>query len=884
MVPPQIHAQGTYTERIDAYVAGTDALWLIQLGGVNVTNSRVASAESIAGLNSYNLTAIKTTSWVSDYQSFGPQGYGVLPVPFVPPQGVFLTVGASSFSDASGAATQFGSYLLTSFESTSNSSGRYGFFAPVSFASIIPATLLKLLPMSNAGFLAPISLTKFVALDSPIVTLSGQRQQGGFMHELSVGSITSSGLDSTSRPNILNYFGQAVASLQPSNKSSSSVVEFHFLDGIVTSNDPATMTNDRTKFSSTYSLTLKQGAKLSRVNATVIQQPAQLLATRLVDVGVLRSGSNMSVTISLTNLSNSTVLSNITLSDNWWKGTGFFKLVGGSSNVSVSNLGVGQSTSPTYVLQYSGTATQQLSLPATAASYAFSAGGTNVPGHTSLNAMSISLGADEPVVYAYLSPTGTLGGPVGFNQSLKVVLRNVGTRAANSVQVGGHTVGGLSADGGSATVALSATSPSLTNVNVTKSYLVSYTTPEGQSLSFSTNPLSVVFAHAGMKIGFGYMTLNATFSQLSGGSGFSLSLALNFANKGTANVTSFVSRSLLPRALPCGQLSSNLTCSGRSLTLSYRLVKPSATESASAKFNVSQPSSFIFWPATFSMLAAGFNLTGSSNAQPAPTGLSLAKQYNPAELFQGMTSQVAVSAKNAGPFAFYNASVSTAADSFDRLSGSPSTVKSAQSLAPGANLTFSYGVLMGAAAGTTAPAPLTATFFMGGTSFSVSTQSSLVHLNKPLTASITSSPTTPIEGTKFTISVKITNPSTVGVTGVQLFLPVPNGISLSEVTNATMGKGGLSISLDQLAPGASYTASATASASSGQTIPFSAGKLTFGYSGETLNGILPPAGIAIGEDVSTRYVIPIAVALLALIVVAYEVRRMAVPTAPASPK
>ncbi|MDV3292701.1 MAG: hypothetical protein LYZ70_00335 [Nitrososphaerales archaeon] len=884
LVPPQIHAQTGYTERIDAYVAGTDALWFIQLGGVNVSNSHVASAESTPGLNSYNLTAIKTTSWVSDFQTFGPQGYGVLPVPFVPPQGAFLTVGATSFSAASAAAAQFASYLVTSFKSTSNASDRYVFFAPISFSSVMPPTLLRLLPLGNAGFLAPITEAKFITLDSPIVTLSGQRQQGGFSHELTIGSITSSGLDSTSRPSLLNYFGQAVASLQASNKSSSSMIEFHFLDGIVTSADAATLTNDRARFSSTYTLTLKQGTKLNRVNATVIQQPAQLLATRLVDVGVLRTGSNMSVTISLTNLSNSTALSGITLSDDWWRSTGFFKLVRGSSDVSVPSLGSGQSTSPTYVLQYNGTATQQLALPGTGVSYTFSAGGATILGHTSLNTMSISLGLDEPVVYAYLSPSASLGGPVGSNQSLKVSLKNVGTRAANSVKVGGHIVGGLSADGGSATVSLYATAPSLADVNVTRSYAVSYATPEGRSLSLSTNSLSVVFSHAGMKIGFGYLALNATLSQLSGGSGFSLSLSMDFANRGTANVTSFVSRALLPTTLPCGSVSSNLTCNGRLLTLSYQSVKPSAKESASVKFNVTQPSNFIFWPASFSMLSSGYNLTGYSNAQPAPAGLSVAKKYSPSELFQGMTSQVAVSAQNAGPFVLYNATVSTGADSFDSLSGSAPTSKATQSLASGANVTFSYGVVMGAASGTTAPTAVTSSFFMGGTRFSLSTQSSGVQLNRALAASITSSPASPTEGAKFTISVKITNPATVGVTGVQLVLPIPGGISVSDVSNATIAKGGLSIALGQLAAGASYTAQATASASSGETIPFSAGKLTFSYAGQTLNGKLPPAGIAIGEDVASRYVIPTAVALLALLVVAYEARRMSRPTAPASQK
>ncbi len=884
LVPPQTHAQAGYTEKVKVYVAGTDAAWFIELGGVNVSNSHVLSVESIAGVSSYNITAIKSTSWISDYQSFGPQGYRVLPVPFVPPQGVFLTVGASSFTDANDAANQFATYLLTTFGSTSNSSGSYSFFAPISFASVVPSTLLGLVPLSNAGFLAPITLSKFVTLDSPMVTLAGKRAQTGFSHQISIGSITSSGLDSTSRPNILNYFGPAVASLQASNKSSSSTIEFHFLDGLVVSPDNATVTSNRASFSSTYTLTLKPGAKLNRLNATVIQQPAQLLATRQVDVGVLKTGSNMSVTVSLSNLSNATALSNIALSDNWWSGTGLFKLVRGSSNVSVASLPVGQSTSPTYVLQYNGNATKQLAIPSATVSYSFVVGSSTFNEYTKLNSFSVSLGADEPVVYAYLTSSGTLGGSVGSNQSLKVVLKNVGTRAANSVNVGGHAVGGLSADGGAASVSLFATAPSLSNVNATRSYQVSYATPEGQSRSLNTNSLPVVFSHSGMKIGFGTLTLNASLSQLTGSTGFHLALTTAFANKGSANVTAFVARVLLPRNLPCGQLSSSLTCNGRLLTLSYPAVKPSGQQTATAGFNVTQPASFIFWPASFSMLAAGYNFTGYSNAQPAPSGLAVTKQFSQSDLFQGMTSSVVVVARNDGPFPLYNATVSTSADSFDSLSGSQSTSGASQSLAPGANITFSYTVNMSSASGSLVPAPAAASFFMGGTHFSLAGQSSNVHVSKPLGASITASPANPIEGRQFTISVTITNPATVGVTGVQFLLPIPSGVTVSNPTNLTSQKGSLSISLAQLAAGASYSGQVTATAGSGQTIPFSAGKLTFGYAGQTLKGKLPPAGIAIGEDVPSRYVVPIAIAMLALLATAYEVRRMARTTAPSSQK
>ncbi|MDG6983888.1 MAG: hypothetical protein JRN28_05015, partial [Nitrososphaerota archaeon] len=146
------YAQSGYTEKLNVYVAGSDALWYFTFGGLN-GSAHLSALESTPGLSWYNVTAISTTGWQSDFQVFGPRGYGLLPVPYVTPQGIFLTVGSDSYPDASAAAAALDSYLLTSFISYSNGTGRYTFFSPVSFSSLIPSTLLKnFLPTTEHGF------------------------------------------------------------------------------------------------------------------------------------------------------------------------------------------------------------------------------------------------------------------------------------------------------------------------------------------------------------------------------------------------------------------------------------------------------------------------------------------------------------------------------------------------------------------------------------------------------------------------------------------------------------------------------------------------------------------------------------------------------------
>lgn len=191
---------------------------------------------------------------------------------------------------------------------------------------------------------------------------------------------------------------------------------------------------------------------------------------------------------------------------------------------------------------------------------------------------------------------------------------------------------------------------------------------------------------------------------------------------------------------------------------------------------------------------------------------------------------------------------------------------------------------MSGTSGNLTASPATASFVFGGAFFSTRGTAPVVGLYTPLTVSIVTSPLSPQEGKNFTISIRITNPSGVSVSNVAFTLPVPGGLVLSHLQNMQVSGGALTVSASSISPHSTIDASAAAVASSGILVPFDKGKLTFSYSGVTINGIVPSKGIAVGEDVTTRYLIPTALVLLVLFMVAFYVRRKASPSAPAPPK
>jgi len=878
-VLPERPATGTspYSERLDVYIAGSDAFWQMRLTGVNATNSVFSKVESTAGLDWYNVTMVKTTGWGSDFQIFGPGGYDLLPVPVTTQQAIYLQVDASSFSAALSVAQDFGPYFVTSFGSYSNSSGVFTFYSPVSFEAIAPVTLLTLLP-SSGGFAGVISLANFTALQAPMVSLTGESGSSGFTHTLTLSSISSTALTSTGHPAFLTYFGSTATYIQAANKSSSSQIDVNVLDGLLTAANSTGVASDRQSFNSSYDMNLTPGQKVRSLNVTVTQQVPELLATRQIDQGVLRQGDNVSVTITLTNPGTENAY-NVSVKDDWWSAYGFFKLVGGNDSDSYPVLKSGQTVSPTYQLEDTQNVTQQVTIPSANVTYFGAVGSKNETFYSSTNEAPISLGTDEPVVFAYLTSSSGWGGAIGSVQEFDIVVKNVGSRSATGVVVDGRSISsGLPADGGSITEPVSVTAPNLAMDNLSEVYSAQYKSPLGPTESVETNPVDVIFAQSSMKIALATLAVNATEVVTKSGS-TNLTLSFTADNQGVANVTKFTASGSLPSGLPCGTAKeSNLTCSGGVVSLDYALIKSGSDKVATMNFNLTAPADFIIAPFSYSATSSNYTLSGSSNAEAVPIGVSLSKSYSPDLLFGGMQTAATVTADNSGPYPLYNVTVQSNVDSFDSLPvGGAPTHSYNGTLAAGRHLIFSYNLTTFSTSGTVQSANVTASFFYGGEEFFYSRLGSTVSLYQPIAASVASVPAAPVEGKAFQILITLTNPSKVNVTDATFTLPLPDTISVINESNSVFTKGELLVNLPFMLAGKSYNASAFVTTSSGVSIPFSGSKLTFGYSGTTLKGTVPTNGIAINENVTTRYVIPVAIAVVVMFAFVVVMRRAVRP-------
>jgi hypothetical protein len=878
----QSRAQTAYSEKLNVYIAGSSALWYFTFQGIN-GSSHLTPLENAPGLSWYNITALQTSGSSSDSQVFGPQGYNVFPVASAPLQGVLLSVGSDSYSDASAAASALGTYLVTQFVSSFNGTGTYRFYAPLSFASIAAKTLLTFVPTGAGGFADAIVASGFLGTTSPMVILEGVKSGSSFLRTLVVGSITAGALGASSRPNILGLFGTTLTSLSASAHSTSSTIQIRVLDGIMYSKDhAATVVNDTAAYQSSYALTLPASSTIFSINASVLQQPAQLLAYRTISPGVLKAGQKLAVTLVLTNLSPAVTLTKIDFADNWWSSNSAFSLDHGNYTVpsSIAPSGI---VTPVYVLKYTGNSTGRLTIPASVITYSYVVGSSTFKGRAVLNPIVLSLGIDDAVVYSFVAPSGGYGKSVGQNQTLKVTVFNAGNEPASSVVVAGHSISGLGVNE-SSTVTVTQSAQGLTGTNITNTYVTTYKDNAGDSLQSTTNVATEVFSHTSMELGFPALTVSETMSRFRTG-GTNVTLAFTITNRGSANATSYSAQGTLPEGLSCGKIKGNgTTCASGIVSLNFPKVVVLSTLRSSMTFNVTSPKNFILGTFDSHWTTSGIEFQGVSDPLGIPAGATVTKQFAPSQLFGGMTSTVSVIASNAGPFTFYNMTFGSSTDTFDTLSALTITSKTATSITAGSNSTLTYSATALSVQGSLNSSASTATFYFGGTSFTQTFAGPTVTIYKPLSASITTTPSSTIEGKPFNLSITITNPSGVGVTNVVLSIPVPSGLSFSQLQGMSIVGKNLTITATTLAAHSVLSASASAEASSGITLPFAPARLTFSYGGVTVAGSVPSGGIAIGENVTTRYILPIGLVLLVLVAAVYYVRKISKPSVPASPQ
>lgn len=871
-------AQAQYSERLDVYAAGQDAYWLMKFDQLNSSLPSLTSAESSAtGVSGYTLVAISTQGEVSNLQLFGSSGYNVLGLPYYPSQGLFLTVNASGPSAASSLLNYFGTKFGTSFSQISSSSGSTVYFAPVQFGSIAAPFLFKLVPTSQGGFAAFITESALLGLPMPVIELSGSNSGTGFDHTIAVGAATTSFAASTGSVDLSEIIGSTNATLTAASKSGSSEVVIHSLDGLVISSDKsATVSNSLTSFSGSYTLQVAAGARVL-VNASLESAPETALAYRILDHGSLTDGNDLSVTIFVKNTAKTGSIQNVVVNDSWWqKYPTVFQLSKGNYSFTIPAITAGSTYNASYVLSVVSSAAQQIVIPSAPVTYQYGLSTGSFNGTVGLGENVVQVNSVGPAIAVTAQSTLSSGAALGTTGDYTVTVTNNGNSPAFNVKLDNYTVGSLAQDGGTQTFSIPISLSSLSQANLSRSFSIQYSNSAGQSQNLTANTVKLVLSHNAMVIPFVTVSTadNVNAGSLSSGL---MNVTYDFTNGGKAD-SGVAATETFPSGVQCKVATGQGgTCSGNTLTLNIPVLNTTAY-STTVQLNFTKDN-FVIPGTVVTAAYDGLELSTYGQTYVIPAGISVTKTFSPDFGFPSSQSTVVVGVSNVGTVPVFNVTVSAGADSFDS-SPTGTTQQTYATISPKQSQSFNYTVtLTSGSLGNLTAEPVSTSFIFAGASQELSLGAATFSVLGPVVVYVTSFPTAPEENHNFTLNITLANPSSVTVSNVTYTLTIPPGLSV--ISGGSVSGHILTVSVPTLAPKSNSTVRLNLMANTYMTISTADSHLTFQYLGSTLSGTLPTLSVVVGIDVTTRYILPMVIAVfVALAAVVYVRRRVGTVASP----
>jgi len=864
-----------YSEKLVIYTAGSNDYWLVSLSPVKTSRPGIVAAESVAGVSAYELTAIQGATSLAGSPLFWQEGYNVVGLPFIPYSGVFLNVTATSQSAATSAALDFQSTLGVNFQQLSSSGDNYTFYSSANF-NTAGETVFSSVPSSNLGLAAIATESTLATYPTPTAVLTGVRSGSSFNHTVMFGS-TETGAVGTNGSLLL----EAALSLRndsfvSSPNATSTQMVVHSLDGLIRSSDPATVKNDVANFSATYSITLPAGTRI-RPNLTLLQNPPVLTATRTVTGGSATSGGLVSLTLNFANTATNGTLHNIAVNDSWWTAyPSLFSLSAGNSSFTIPSVAAGTNVSRAYVLKVIASASEDLIVPAVKASYSYGVGNFTVNASTQTNELEVRTNDPGPAIEAQAGASIHSGSALGKPGNYVVTVTNTGDDPALNLKVMNFTNPTLT-PGGVWKVNTSIPLTSIVNRNLTQTFTVGWTAPDGSAGTLVSNPATIIYSHTSPLLPLMEFKLTATISSQALALG-SVNATYALTNKGSTSADSVSVSQPLPPGMACKSvLNGNATCGSSGFSIAASSVAALANVSGTVVLTFSKQN-YLPQAANVTTTLGGLTLHTLGSVLPIAAGVGVTKDFFPTAVFEGQNDNVTVLATNQGSLPVYNLTLSASPDSFDKaVSGTLNANYGA--LNPSGSQSLNYTVKM-TSPGNHTSSSTSISYVFGGVSTQYIVSSGTVLVFKPVQAA-TSMKSVPTEGHDFSLAISVQNPSPVNVTNVSLSIPLPQGLSIVNYPAGFQVHGQTAtLTLPSLAAGANSSTSIILKGGFDGSFNVGTATLTFEYLGNTLTGVVSTPAVVVGVDALLRYELPIGVAvILTLAVAVYMHRKLAVPQA-----
>jgi hypothetical protein len=347
----------------------------------------------------------------------------------------------------------------------------------------------------------------------------------------------------------------------------------------------------------------------------------------------------------------------------------------------------------------------------------------------------------------------------------------------------------------------------------------------------------------------------------------------NAGNVASNNVT--VAQSF-PTGMACQSVAGNLgngtaTCSSSGLSIVAHGVSPGKTVSGTVILTFARDN-YLAQPAVITTTLSGLTLTTQGTGLVIPAGVSVQKTYSTSPIFIGENDTATVVVTNLGSLPIINVSVVAEPDNFATTASGVLNVNYPV-LNSGSSETYNFTV-HAFISGNQSAGAASVSYDFGGFQEAYTAPGGYLVIYKDVHATTVINPTSPVEGSDFSVAYNVVNPSPENVTNVAVSIPIPKGLTIVNYSSGlTLNGRTLTFTLPSLGGGATSPHSITLKAATDGTINFPTGSLTFVYQGATLSGSLSITSVVVGVDLLLRYELPIGGAVIIALAVAFYMHR-----------
>ena len=835
-----------YNENISIYLIGNSALTRFNFTGTGIDFNGIKTVESsFPDVSYYKLFIGRFKSWPTQYIYFSNLGYNLILSEYVSSDSAFLYIKADSFNSASQFASKLGNFTGLSFSSYGTFGGSYVFAAPSNFDEVINSFIWSMYPQTYGGFSSLVTLAELGSRTISQFSLIGKNSGGSFERSVIVDFIDTQ-ISTGNTVNIgATFFGQT--KVNASNQSDLSSFKLITYGQIIASSDAGTISRNLQLKTSELSVSVPAKGSLSFPNVTLSSGTPSLISYREISQGTLNVNEEMEVRLKIGNIGTSTAY-DISYNDDWWPKDGKFTLTTENSSGKIDFLAPGENRIIVYRIKLTSSSAEEYYIPPSSVIYYWKVGGETTQLLSSTNDLYLTLNQNGPSVYV-TAQTSTALTSFGTPNQVTISVSNEGKFAALNLNFSGQFLSLLPA-GESSQVIIQAPLSNMSSPNSENSYICSWS-DGSQTRSSRSNNLNLLNSFDTMQIPL--ISLTKVVDQLNVGGKIFLNFRVSAQNLGGADASGVTITDSIPSGL--NFINGSFSEKNGVLTTLVKSINSTETKNFTYLCGVNDISrNYILPPASSFYKFGGMTFTSVSTSDGVPLALSISLNLTDRTAFATYNTTGYYVVKNDGDQDVFRLETQLNTSSILTVTSSNFTKKIAL-LGAGSQEKIDFN-LMFSGVGTNGIISSSVKFFFAGRSMNVSSQTILVTSYSPPQVTLNQNGEA-VEGQPFKIEVTTKNIANVTVNDISYKVLLPSQF--------TMLNGSDTVQISALEGGKQESSTLGISSSLPRDYQINTTRIQFSFKGETISSPPTSLSLTVSDNLTARYLIPIAIGIIVMI-------------------